>query len=155
MISWHDWEFNKLTWVDSDLFFVFFLISSFNNELVKRWALYFFFICFVLGNLILITLAKSLSGSKLYFEIFFFNFLSIKLSWSHDLGHVFTRLTQFFFKKNIFLFLLFLLTMGWLKCELYNFFQFFFLWENLILMNHVIGLASLSRLTPSIFYSIF
>ena len=31
----------------------------------------FFFICFVLGNLILITLAKSLSGSELYFEIFF------------------------------------------------------------------------------------
>jgi hypothetical protein len=61
---------------------------------------FFFFICFVLGNLILITLAKSLSGSKLYFEIFFFNFLSIKLSWSHDLGHVFTRLTQFFFLKK-------------------------------------------------------
>jgi len=48
--------------------------------------------------------------------------------------------------------------MGWLKCELYNFFQFAFSWENPILMNHVIGLASLAGLpglTPSIFCPIF
>jgi len=83
MISWPG--FVRLTWVDSDYFFLFlidfFSTSLFDVELIDNWISYIFFFKFILQYWV---------DWKLDFIMFFF----MRLSWFYSSDHGFDRLIR-------------------------------------------------------------